>query len=270
MSLHESEKITKSPAAKRQVQSNKKKRNSGVRSTPVRTSPRKKMAIENLTPNAENKSSKSTEVQPAVVNNNYSEIHSVREETKKEQETLKRSYPDPTNRLQTESKETDSALKLNVKRSRTLQRQYKNSISTEKNGETSNFLEAWCNGHQTAKRQLIDDESPKKRISSKKTKPAHLVDQADGEKSLENDKSVELSSKRTLKINHENGFEEKELGVSGENHVNDSTGAAGKESEAAASINTSVSSDVSSDDELLSDAFSPCQEGSKLIAYTVL
>ena len=101
-------------------------------------------------------------------------------------------------------------------------------------------------------------------MSSKKTKPAYQIDQADGEKSLENDQSAELSNKRTL--NHENGFEEKDLMVSGENHVKDSVGAADKESDEVVGINSaSVSSDGSSDDELLSDAFSPSQESSKFI-----
>ena len=259
MSSHES-------AEKRKVQSIQKKRKSVERSTPVRSSPRKKLAIENVISNAENQCSKSTEVQPAVVNNN-SEINSVKEETKKEEDTSKRSYPDLTNRLQTEGEETDSAVKLNVKRSRTLQWRSKNSISTEKSSKTGDFLEGRCNGHQKAKRQLIDEAS-KKRILMKRAKPAHQIDQADGERSLENDESVELSNKRTL--NHENGFEEKELGVIGENHVDDSAGVADKESDEAVGINTSATSDVSSDDELLSDAFSPSQEGSKFIAFTVL
>lgn len=268
MSSHESKKDIKS-AEKRKVQSIKKKRKSGERSTPVRTSPRKKMAIENVRSNTGDLSSKSTEVQPAVVNNT-SQINSAREETKKEEGTLKKSCPDPTNKLHTESKETDCTLKLNVKRSRTLQWQSRTSISTEKNGETSGFLEALCNGHHKAKRQLINDESPKRRMSSKKTKSAHQVDQDDGDKSLENDKSVELSNKRTLKINHRNGFEEEKLRVSGENHVDDSAGTADKENDEKAGINTSASSDVSSDDELLADAFSPSQESSKFSAYTVL
>ena len=257
MSSHES-------AEKRKVQS---KRKSVERSTPVRSSPRKKLAIENVISNAENQCSKLAEVQPAVVNNN-SEINSVKEETKKEEDTSKRSYPDLTNRLQTEGEETDSAVKLNVKRSRTLQWRSKNSISTEKSSKTGDFLEGRCNGHQKAKRQLIDDEAPKKRILTKRAKPAHQIDQADGEKSLENNESVKLSNKRTL--NHENGFEEKELGVIGENHVDDSAGVADKESDEAVGINPSATSDVSSDDELLSDAFSPSQEGSKFIAFTVL
>ena len=268
MSLYESEKDihVKSPGDKGKVQSIKKKRKSGERSTPVRTSPRKKMAIENVRSNTEDLSSKSTEVQPAVVNNTrLSQINSVGEESKKEEDTLKRSCPDPTNKLQTESKETDCALKLNVK---TLQRQSKTSILTEKNGETSDFFDARRNGHHKAKRQLIDDESPKKRMLSKKTKPAHQVDQADGKKSPENDKSVELSSNRTL--NHKNGFEEKDWEASTESHVEDSAGAADKESDEVVDINTSVSSDVSSDDELLSDAFSPSQESSKFIAYVTV
>ena len=262
---HEREKDihVKSPAENRKVQSIKKKRKSGERSTPVRTSPRKKLAIENVRSNTEDLSSESTEVQPAAVNNG--QINSVREEPKKDEDTLKRSCPDPTNRLQTESKETDSAVKLSVKKSRTLQQQSKTSISTEKNGETSDFSKARCNGYHKAKKQLIDYKSPKKRMSSKKTKPAHPVDQDHGDKSLENDKSVELSNKKTL--NHENRFEEKELGASDENDVDKGTD---QEREKVVGINTSASSDVSSDDELLADAFSPSQESSKFIVDTVL
>ena len=261
--------ISHESAEKRTVQSNTKKRKSGERSIPVRASPRKKMVIENRISNAETESPKSTEVQPAVVNND-SEINSVKEETKKEDDISKRSYPDLINRLQTESKETDSAVKLSTKRSSTLQQRSKDSISTGKKSEKGDFLEAQCNGHRKAKRRLIDDESPRKRMSAKKTtcKPSHQVDQADREKSLENNKSVELSNKRTL--NHENGFEEKELGVSGENHVSDSTGVTVKVSDEAVVINTSATSDVSSDDDLLSDAFSPSQDGSKFIAHTAL
>ena len=134
----------------------------------------------------------------------------------------------------------------------------------QKNGETSELLESRCNGHHKTKRQLISDDSSKTTMSSKKTKPAYQIDQADGKKSLENDQSAELSNKRTL--NHENGLEEKDLMVSGENHVKDSVGAADKESDEVVGINSaSVSSDGSSDDELLSDAFSPSQESSKFI-----
>ena len=259
MSSQESEKDIIS-AEKRKVQPIKKKRKSIERSTPVRSSPRKKMAFENLTSNAEYQCSKLTEVQPAVVNNN-SEINSVGGETKKEEETLKRCCPDPTTRLQaTESKETDSTSKLKGKRSRTIQRKSKTSVLVAKNGETSEFLESLCNGHHLVKRQLINDESLKTRVLSKKTKPPHQVDEADGEKSFENDHSAELTNKRTL--NHENGFEEKDLTVSGQNRVKDSVGVADQE----VGINTSVSSDGSSDDELLSDAFSPSQESSKFIS----
>ena len=259
MSSQESEKDIIS-AEKRKVQPIKKKRKSIERSTPVRSSPRKKMAFENLTSNAEYQCSKLTEVQPAVVNNN-SEINSVGGETKKEEETLKRCCPDPTTRLQaTESKETDSTSKLKGKRSRTIQRKSKTSVLVAKNGETSEFLESLCNGHHLVKRQLINDESLKTRVSSKKTKPPHQVDQAGGEKSFENNHSAELTNKRTL--NHENGFEEKDLTVSGQNRVKDSVGVADQE----VGINTSVSSDGSSDDELLSDAFSPSQESSKFIS----
>lgn len=260
LSSQESEKDIKS-AEKRKVQPIKKKRKSIERLTPVRSSPRKKMAFENVTSNAEYQCSKLTEGQPVVVNIN-SEINSVREETKKEEDTLKRCCPDPTTRLQaTESKETDSALKLNGKRSPTIQRKSKTSILTEKNGETSELLESLCNGHHKAKRQLIGDDSSKMRMSSKKTKPAHQVDHADDEKSLENDQSAELSNKRTL--NHENGFEEKDFTVNGDNHAKGSVGVADKESDEAVDINTSVSSDGSSDDELLSDAFSPSQESNQ-------
>ena len=259
--------ISHESAEKRTVQSNTKKRKSGERSIPVRASPRKKMVIENRISNAETESPKSTEVQPAVVNND-SEINLLKEETKKEEDTSKRSYPDLINRLQTESKETDSAVKLSTKRSSTLQQRSKDSISTGKKSEKGDFLEAQCNGHRKAKRRLIDDESSRKRMSAKKTKPSLQVDQADGEELLENNKSVELSNKRTL--NHENGFEEKELGVSGENHVSDSTGVTVKVSDEAVVINTSATSDVSSDDDLLSDAFSPSQDGSKFIAHTAL
>ena len=258
LSSHESEKDQKS-AEKRKIQPIKKKRKSIERSTPVRSSPRKKMAFGNLTSNAEHQCSKLTEVQPAVVNNN-SEINSVRGDTKKEEDTSKRCCPDPTTRLQaTESKETDSTSKLKCKRSRTIQRKSKTSVLMAKNGGTSEVLESLCNGHHKAKRQLINDECLKMRVSSKKTKPPHQVDQADGEKSFENYNSAELTNKRTL--NHENGFEEKDLTVSGENHVDDSVGVADQE----VGINTSVSSDGSSDDELLSDAFSPSQESSKFI-----
>lgn len=260
MSSHESEKDIKS------AEPIKKKRKSIERSTPVRSSPRKKIAFENLTSNTEYRCSKLTEVQPAVVNNN-NEINSVRRQTKEEEDTFKRCCPDPTTRLQaTESKETDSALKLNGKRSPTIQRKSKTSILTEKNGETSELLESLCNGHHKAKRQLIGDDSSKMRMSSKKTKPAHQVDHADGEKSLENDQSAELSNKRTL--NHENGFEEKDFTVSGDNHVKGSVGVADKESDEVVGINTSVSSEGSSDDELLSDAFSPSQESSKFLIIT--
>lgn len=259
--------ISHESAEKRTVQSNTKKRKSVEKSIPVRVSPRKKMVIENRISNAENESSKSTEVKPAVVNNN-SEINSVKEETKKEEDISKRSYPDVINKLQSESKETDSAVKLSNKRISTLQQRSKDSISTGKNSEKDGFLKAQCNGHRKAKRRLIDDESSRKRMSSKKTKSSHQVDQADREKSLENNKSVELSNKRTL--NHENGFEEKELGVNGENHVSDSTGVTVKVSDEAVVINTSATSDVSSDDDLSSDTFSPSQDGSKFIAYTAL
>ena len=259
--------ISHERAEKRTVQSNTKKRKSGERSIPVRASPRKKMVIENRMSNAETESPKSTEVQPAVVNND-SEINLVKEETKKEEDISNRSCPDLINRLQTESKETDSAVKLSNKRSSTLQQWSKDSISTGKKSEKGDFLEAPCNGHRKAKRRLIDDESSRKRMSAKKTKPPLQVDQADGEELLENNKSLELSNKRTL--NHENGFEEKELGVSGENHVSDSTGVTVKVSDEAVVINTSATSDVSSDDDLLSDAFSPSQDGSKFIAYTAL
>ena len=260
LSSQESEKDIIS-AEKRKVQPIKKKRKSVERSTPVRSSPRKKMAFENLTSNAECQCSKLTEVQPAVVNNN-SEINSVGEETRKEEDTLKRCCPDPTTRLQaTERKETDSTSKLKGKRSRTIQRKSKTSVLVAKNGEMSEFLESLCNGHHMVKRQLIiNDESLQTRVLSKKTKPPHQVDQAGGEKSFENDHSAELTNKRTL--NHENGFEEKDLTVSGENRVEDSVRVAGQE----VGINASVSSDGSSDDELLSDAFSPSQESSKFIS----
>lgn len=257
MSSRETERDIKS--AEKKVQPIKKKRKSIERPAPVRSSPRKKMAFEGFTSTAEYQCSKLTEVQPAVVN-----INSGRGETNKEEDTSKRCCPDPTTRLQaTESQGRDSALKLNGKRSRTIQRKSKTSILMQKNGETSDLLESWCNGHHKTKRQLISDVSSKTAMS-KKTKPAHQVDRADGETSLENDQCVEFSNKRTL--NHENGFEEKELTVSGENHVKDHVGMADKESDEAVGINTSVSSDGSSDDELLSDAFSPSQESSKFIS----
>jgi len=264
MCSHQSEKDihVKSPAETRKVQSITKKRKSGERSTPVRTSPRKKLAIENVRSNTDDLSSKLTETQSAVVTNT-SRINSVREETKKEGDTSKRSCPDPTNRLQTVSKGIlDSSVKLSVKKSRALQRKCKTSISTEKNGETS---DSRCNGYHKAKQQLIDYKYHKERMSSKKTKPAPPIDQGHGDKSLENDNSVELANKKTL--NHENEFEEKKLGVNDEDHVDKNTD---QESEKVVGMDTSASSDVGSDDELLADAFSPSQESSKFIVYTVL
>ena len=263
MCSHQSEKDIhiKSPAETRKIQSITKKRKSGERSTPVRTSPRKKLAIENVRSNTDDLSSKLRETQSAVVTNT-SRINSVREETKKEEDTSQRSCPDPTNRLQTESEGIDSTVKVGVKKSRALQRKSKTSISTEKNGETS---DSRCNGYHKAKHHLIDYKYPKERVSSKKTKSASPVDQGHGDKSLENDNSVELGNKKTL--NHENEFEEKGLGVNDEDHVNKNTD---QESEKVVGMDSSASSDVSSDDELLADAFSPSQESSKFIVYTLL
>lgn len=211
------------------------------------------MSNENLTSNAENECSRvAAEAQPAVVNDNV-ELKSDSTETKKERETWKRSHA--ANRLETKSKETDSS-KGNVKRRKTLEGHVINAASAEKKDETSDSLK--CNGHQKAKRRLLDDGPPKKRVSSKKTKSCH---ENDADKTLENDKGVELSSKRTFKV--KNGVEKKELKMSKENNLDYSREVTDEESEVAAGINSSASSDESSDDELLSDAFSPSQEASK-------
>ena len=239
MSLHENgEGITKLPAENKKGQSNKKKRCSGAGPTPLRTSPRRTVANENLTSNVENQSSRLAEGQ----------------HTKKETATLKRGYP--TSGLQTKSNESNSSLECDVKRKRTVQGQATKTASAEKTDDRSECLQAQCNGHQKAKRRLIDDKSPKK-TATKKSKPCHQVD---AERPFENGKGVELSSKRTFK---ENGVKNNELKMSSVNNLDYSAEVADKESEITAGINSSVSSDVSSDDELLSDAFSPSQEASK-------
>lgn len=87
----------------------------------------------------------------------------------------------------------------------------------------------------------------------KKIKFVYQVDRVDGEILFENDQCVEFFNKRIL--NYENGFEEKELIVSGENYVKDYVGMVDKESDEAVGINISVFFDGSLDDEFLLDVF---------------
>ena len=248
------EEITKLPDVKRKVQYNKKKSNSGARPTPLRTSPRKKVANENQC------SRLAADVQPAVTNNDV-EMKLDSTETNKERENLKRCHV--SNGLQTKSNKTDCS-KCDNKRKKMAQGQAINTASAleEKKDETSECLQAHCNGHQTTKRPLpaIDKEPSKKRVSPKKPKSCH---QNDKENPLENNESFQLSSKRTQKANNEKEAKKEDLKMMSEDGTDLSTEGADKESEVAVGINSSASSDVSSDDELLSDAFSPSQESSK-------
>ncbi|KAJ7385405.1 hypothetical protein OS493_016489 [Desmophyllum pertusum] len=255
MSLHEDVSITKSPP---ETGSNKKIRNSGPRSGLIlRTSPRIKMAKQNFTSNAADKSAQEQAQPTKTITANF-EIKL--DSATCTREALKRTSP--ASRLQTESKVTDSnSLTPNVKRRRTSPRQSKNLTSVEKNGETSDCLQAQYNGHQKskAKRQLLEDESPKKGASSKKVKPCYHIG-----KTMENNKSIEQSGQRTLNVRHENGIGTNELRMSSENRNSEhGSGVADKESEAAVGINSSASSDGSSDDELLSEPFSPSQEANR-------
>lgn len=261
MSLHEDVSITKSLP---ETGSNKKIRNSGPRAGLIlRTSPRIKMAKQNFTSNAADKSAKEQAQPTKTITANF-EIKL--DSATCTREALKRTSP--ASRLQTESKVTDSnSWTPNVKRRKTSPRQSKNLTSVEKNGETSDCLQAQYNGHQKskAKRQLLEDESPKKGASSKKPKLAHHIG-----KPMENNKSIEQSGQRTLNVRHENGIGTNELRMSSKNRNSEhGSGVADKESEAAVGINSSASSDGSSDDELLSEPFSPSQEASKFDNYVI-
>ena len=163
--------------------------------------------------------------------------------TNKEKQTLKRSCP--TNKLQTKR-----SLKCDVKRQKTLQRQSNNLTSED--SETSDHSQV-CSRHQKllkTKRKLLENGPYDKRVSPKKVKPCdQVVPGNDQDKTEKNEKSVELLDTKTSTSSDGSLVEHAAFGITS---------------------NSSVTSDGSSDDELLSEAFSPSQEASKFEENSVI
>lgn len=164
--------------------------------------------------------------------------------TNKEKQTLKRSCP--TNKLQTKI-----SLKCDVKRQKTLQRQSNNLTSED--SETSDHSQ-FCSRHQkllkTKRKFLENGPGYDKRVSPKKVKPCdQVVPGKDQDKTERNEKSMELLYTKTSTSSDGSLVEHEAVGITS---------------------NSSVTSDGSSDDELLSEAFSPTQEASKFEENSVI
>lgn len=137
--------------------------------------------------------------------------------------------------------------------------------SAEKKGGTFKGLSDRCSPVTTAQRKrklrMEDDEPKRKKVSPKKGK---LSDQdgLDHEKGKTGE-SHDLSSSTVFTNGHKSSVENKKSGVHGKNSVYTSTETADKESTAGISADCSVSSDGSSDDELMTEPFSPSQESNQ-------